>query len=80
MHFCSASALAVNPDPVSPEVTGGEAPGGEFPTPYAIPSTFGQLTGITLVVGSPQGEDQTRTTANLQTPAENTFVYNGDTC
>lgn len=73
-------ALAVNPDPVNPEMVGGEAESGEFPTPYAIPSTFGLLTGITLVVGSPQGEDQVRTSANLQTPAENTYVYNGDSC
>ena len=76
----AAVALAVNPDPVAPEMLGEDAEGGEFPVYYAIPSTFGPLTGITLVVGAPEGEDQVRYTTILQTPAENTFVYNTDAC
>ena len=66
--------------PVAPEMVGEEADSGEFPVYYAIPSTFGPLTGIPLVVGAPEGEDQVRFTIILQTPAENTFVYNGDAC
>ncbi len=79
-RHAAAVALAVNPDPVNPEMTGGDDESGEFPTPYAIPSTFGPLTGIQLVVGAPEGEDQVRYSANLQTPAENTFVYHSDAC
>lgn len=74
-------ALAVNPDPVYPEMIGEAAPSGsEFVTPYAIPSTFGPLTGIELVVGAPSGDDQQRFDIILQTPAENTFVYNDLSC
>jgi hypothetical protein len=51
----------------------------EFPTFYAIPAAFGQLTGITLVVGEADDEGA-RTTVQLQTPAANSFVYNDLSC
>jgi hypothetical protein len=74
-------AMAINPDPVNPEMVGEAMPdGGEFGIPYAIPSTFGLLTGIELVVGAPSGEEQARFAITLQTPAENTFVYNDLSC
>ena len=50
-----------------------------FPTFYAIPAPFGQLTGITLVVGEADAEGA-RTSVQLQTPAANSFVYNDLSC
>ncbi|MAT07343.1 MAG: hypothetical protein CL424_20140 [Acidimicrobiaceae bacterium] len=70
-------ALATDPDAVAPEL--GEAEESEFPTFYAIPAPFGQLTGITLVVGTAD-VDGARTSVSLQTPAENSFVYNDLSC
>lgn len=76
----AAAALVANPDPINPEMVGAGTESGEFPTPYAVPSTFAPLTGIPLVVGAPEGEDLVRLSATLQTPAQNSFVYNGDSC
>ena len=73
----SIVALATDPDAIAPELDDAEE--GEFPTFYAIPAPFGQLSGITLVVGAPDDEGA-RTSVTLQTPAENTFVYNTDAC
>jgi Ferritin-like domain len=65
---------------VNPTITGGEAPGeSEFPIPYAIPASFGQLGGIDLVIGAPN-EEGVRTRITLQTPAENAFVYGEMSC
>ncbi len=74
-------AIALNPDVlVHPDLSGDEAEEeATFPTPYAIESTFGLLTGIDLTVGAP-AEDGSRFEIQLQTPAENTFVYNDFSC
>jgi hypothetical protein len=80
-RHAAVAALAANPDPVYPGMMGQEADeSGEFPVAYAIPSTFGMLNGIELMVGAPEGEDQVRYSTILQTPAENTFVYSGESC
>jgi hypothetical protein len=50
-----------------------------FPIPYAIPSVFGRLGPIDLVVGA-TNEEGARFTTQLQTPAENTFVYEYMSC
>lgn len=70
-------ALATNPDAVAPELRAIEE--SEFPTFYAIPAPFGQLTGIPLIVGAADDEG-VRVSVTLQTPAENTFVYNDLSC
>ena len=76
----SVLALASNPESVAPELAAPTEGGDdEFPTFYAIPAPFGQLTGITLQVGVPNEEGQ-RTSVQLQTPAENTFVYSDLSC
>lgn len=78
----TALATVINPDTVfSPAMFGepleNDADG--FPQPYAIPSTFGELTGINLVVGARDAEGA-RFSIQLQTPAENSFVYADQTC
>lgn len=50
-----------------------------FPTVYAIPATFGQLTGINLVVGA-RNDEGARFSTQLQTPAANSFVYDYESC
>jgi hypothetical protein len=50
-----------------------------FPIPYAIPSVFGSVAGLELVVGA-QNDEGARTSVQLQTPAENTFVYDYMSC
>jgi hypothetical protein len=65
---------------VDPTITGGEAPTDqEFPPVYAIPASFGQLGGVELVLGAPNDEG-VRTRVSLQTPAENSFVDEGQSC
>jgi hypothetical protein len=75
-------AVIINPDElVSPAVFGEPVQrdaDGFFP-PYAIPATFGQLTGIELLVGAVT-EEGTRTALQLQTPAENSYVYDWMSC
>lgn len=81
-RHAAALAAAINPDEIiSPALTGGvvEADESGFPRPYAIPATFGQLTGIELVVGAPDDEGA-RFSTQLQTPAANTFVYDYLSC
>ena len=46
---------------------------------WAMPSTFGTVSAIPLVVGAPNEEGQ-RFAIDLQTPAANTFVYNELSC
>lgn len=74
-------AMQLNPDELVHHDLTGEEPEEEatFPTPYAIESTFGLLTGIDLLVGAPDA-DGSRFEIQLQTPAENTFVYNDLSC
>ena len=50
-----------------------------FPIPYAIPSVYGKVSGIELVVGKVT-EEGTRFSIQLQTPAQNTFVYEYMSC
>lgn len=57
------------PDPVEEGTVGTE-----IPTVYAIPSQFGQLGAIPIVVGAPD-ENGTRLTVRLETPSLNTLVY-----
>lgn len=66
-------ALAVSPDTVvSPELSGGQAEvdADDFPFVYALPSRFGQLTGIELVIGKPNA-DGARQKVAIQTPSLN---------
>jgi hypothetical protein len=51
----------------------------EFPVVYAVPSKFGMVSAIELVVGDANDEGQ-RFAINLQTPAANTFVYSELSC
>ena len=77
-RHAAALAAAINPDVlINPILLGGATADTDddgFPIPYAVPSTFGQLTGIELVVGA-RNTEGTRFATQLQTPADNTFVY-----
>ena len=81
----ATSAMRANPPPegyVSPALTGGEdvAADNEGLMPqFAISSRFGQLTPVTLVVGARDDVGQ-RFSTNIETPAENAYVYAGQTC
>lgn len=76
-------AAAINPDAlINPVLLDGDAvdiDSDGFPVPYAVPATFGQLTGIELIVGAAT-EEGTRFSTQLQTPADNTFVYDYLSC
>lgn len=77
-------AMAITGTPagyVNPLLLGEPAPAEEpeFPIAYAIPSTFGTVSAIELVVGV-QNEEGRRYTVNLQTPAANTYVYSDMSC
>jgi len=50
-----------------------------FPICYALPAVFGQVGQIPLVVGAVDDEGA-RYSTSLQTPAENTFVYEYMSC
>lgn len=72
-----AMAITGSPDGwISPELEGEELfpDDAGFPIPYAIGSTFGQVSAIELIVG-PRLEDGSRFEVVLQTPAENSYVY-----
>ena len=65
---------------VGPELAGTpESTPDGFPIPYAVPSTFGRVDQIELVVGAVDDEGS-RFSTLLQTPAENTFVYEYQSC
>jgi hypothetical protein len=80
-----AAALAgvINPDAIiNPVMVGGEPADTDadgFPLPHVVPATFGQLTGVDLVVGDLDFEGA-RYTTQLQTPADNTLVYDYISC
>lgn len=81
-RHAAALAAAINPDQlVSPTLLGEveQADDSGFPVPYAIPATFGQLTGINLVVGA-RNEEGARFAIQLQTPAANSLVYDHLSC
>jgi hypothetical protein len=46
---------------------------------YAIPTQFGSLAANLLVIGAPS-DTGTRFSISIETPAENSFVYEGETC
>jgi hypothetical protein len=46
---------------------------------HAVPGQFGTLSPYSLVLGA-AGSGGTRTTFSIETPAENSFVYLGQTC
>jgi hypothetical protein len=50
-----------------------------FVVPYGIPSVFGKVSGFELVVGA-RNEEGARFSAQLQTPAANTIVYEYQSC
>ena len=75
-------ARIINPDQTfSPTFFGEpeEKDADGFVIPYAIPSVFGRVSGVDLVVGAltPEGS---RFSIQLQTPAQNTFVYDYMVC
>ena len=80
----AAVAIAATGAPdgyINPELVGGELlpdESGLLPL-YAIATTFGALTPIPLTIGAPN-EAGTRTTISLETPAANSFVYEGESC
>ncbi len=81
-RHAAAVALVLNPDEwFSPEIFGEplspDADG--FPIRYAIPATFGQLSGVPLVVGA-DDPDEGRFSTQLQTPAANSLVYGYLSC
>lgn len=81
-RHAAALAMYLNPDElVSPVITGGvvETDDAGFPVPYAIPAVFGQLTGIDMVLGKIDDEGS-RYSVQLQTPAENSYVYEYQSC
>lgn len=65
---------------VSPVLLGEEVtPEGGFLPQYAIPSRFGQLTPIDVVIGAKNDLDL-RFTATFETPADNAYRYEGMAC
>jgi len=81
-RYATVLARLINPDETfSPSFFGEpvERDGEGFWTPYAIPSTYGRLSGTDLVVGAPN-EEGGRFSIQLQTPAANTIVYDYQSC
>jgi rubrerythrin len=77
-------AMAITGTPtgyLSPALFGEELETTEagFPIPYAIPTTFGSVAAKELVVGA-RDADGARLALDLQTPAENSFVYEFMNC
>lgn len=81
-RHAAALAAAINPDEyVSPALTGGQPDADErgITLRYAIPTVFGQVSGIDLTVGAVSDEGS-RFTTQLQTPAANSLVYSDAGC
>lgn len=81
-RHATALASAINPDVVfSPAMFGKPLSNDDdgFPIPYQIPSTFGLLKGVDLVVGARNSEG-TRFSTQLQTPAQNSLAYEDQSC
>lgn len=65
---------------VAPALVGGDiVEAADLPTSYAIEHRFGQLVPFELVVGAAD-ELGLRFKRNYETPAENAYVYEGQTC
>jgi hypothetical protein len=81
----AATALRANPPPdgyISTVLTTGEEVGTNeagFTPQFAVPARFGQLTAVTLQVGAADENGQ-RFTINIETPAENAYVYESLSC
>jgi rubrerythrin len=78
-RHAAALAIAITGAPeayVGPELTGEDPTPNEegVLVPHAITDTFGQLGGVRLIIGA-RSEEGTRSEFILQTPAENSFVY-----
>jgi rubrerythrin len=81
-RHAAAIAAALNPDTYfSPTLTGGQDESDEngIPLRYAIPSVFGQVSGIDLTVGAVNDEGS-RFSIQLQTPAANSLIYSNQSC
>ena len=81
-RHAAALAAALNPDTyVSPTLAGGQEGADErgVALRYAIPSVFGQVSGIDLTVGGVNDEGS-RFSTQLQTPAANSLVYSDQAC
>lgn len=83
MRLSSAMSHNINADSfINPTLLGEDALTGDemgFPIPYAVPSVFGQVTGIDMVLGALDDEGG-RVKLQLQTPAANSFVFASVTC
>ncbi|MFZ8998019.1 MAG: ferritin-like domain-containing protein [Ilumatobacteraceae bacterium] len=81
-RHAAALAAALNPTTYfNPMLTGGQ-PGTDavgIPLRYAVPSVFGTVGGIDLVVGAVNDEGS-RFSIQLQTPAANSLVYSDASC
>ena len=81
-RHAAALAAALNPETYfSPVLTAGQEGADErgIVQRYAIPSVFGQVSGIELTVG-PVTDEGSRFTTQLQTPAANSLVYSNQSC
>ena len=80
-HAAALTATFNPDDPFSPTLTGGqnETDENNIPIYYAIPSVFGRVDGIELVVGDVDDEGARYSTI-LQTPAANTLVADDASC
>jgi hypothetical protein len=76
IHASGAPAAYVNPVILGKPPA--EAKQGLDPL-YAIPTEFGQLSATQLIIGAPSSAG-TRFTLPIDTPAENSFAYNEETC
>ena len=66
----------ISPAVIGEEVVPNEA--GLIPL-YAVPAQFGTLNAYQLIIGAPSSAG-TRFTLPLETPADNSYVYTGQTC
>jgi spore coat polysaccharide biosynthesis protein SpsF (cytidylyltransferase family) len=83
-RHAAALAIAITGSPegyLCPEVEGEELfpDDSGFPIPYAVPSRFGRVGPTELIVG-PRREDGSRFSVTIQTPAENSYVYEFMSC
>lgn len=82
LRHATALALALDPEAVfNPALSGGteEADERGIPVRYAVPTVFGQVSGIDLTVGAVNDEGS-RFSAQLQTPAANSLIYSDTAC
>lgn len=83
-RHAAAVAIMVTGAPeayASPEVAGEEVVPDEagLSPIFAIPTLYGSLAGIPITVGAPN-DSGTRFSTILETPADNSFIYDGMTC